>query len=243
MVLKDFLNKIDEWDQSKIVKYNGCGGKPVTIILKFISFFGRETLWISLIAFFLLIWYDPFLLTNLSATFLTGVLFIAVTKRFFNRTRPFERLGEDRVMVLERKPKSRSFPSWHSYNITAYGLLIGVFFLNSPMFTLLMVFLAILVSFSRIHLGVHYPTDVIIGSLLGIFGFLFSIYLLTPLLQLIITYFEQFALYEIEYQKINSMLNEYIWYCILCVLIFLIIFLSATYNIIKDHLKRRVSKP
>ena len=135
MDLKDFPNRIDKWDQRLIIKYNSLGGKPVTIILKAVSFFGRETLWIFLIAFFLLIWYDPFLLTNLSAVFLTGLLFIAVTKRIFNRSRPFERLGEDRVMVLERKPKSRSFPSWHSYNITAYGLLIGVFFLNSPMLT------------------------------------------------------------------------------------------------------------
>jgi membrane-associated phospholipid phosphatase len=117
MELKDFPNRIDKWDQRLIIKYNGLGGKPVTIILKSISFFGRETLWIFLIAFFLLIWYDPFLLTNLSAVFLTGVLFIAVTKRVFNRARPFERLGEDKIKVLERKPRSRSFPSWHSYNI------------------------------------------------------------------------------------------------------------------------------
>ncbi|MHA2181030.1 MAG: phosphatase PAP2 family protein [Promethearchaeota archaeon] len=241
MDLKDFPNRIDRWDQRLIIKYNGFGGKPVTIFLKAVSFFGRETIWIFLIAFFLLIWYDPFLLTNLSAVFLMGLLFIAVTKRVFNRPRPFERLGEGKIQILERKPKSRSFPSWHSYNIIAYGLLLGCFFTKSSMVTFLLLFLAVLVSISRIQLGVHYPTDVIIGSLIGILGFLVSIYYIAPLLQMIVIYFEQFALYEIDYQRINSMLNEHIWYLIITVLIFLIIFLSATYKIIKDHFKKRES--
>jgi len=238
MNLKNFADRIDNWDQRIILKYNGLGGKPVIVILKIVSFLGRETLWIFLIAFFLLIWYDPFLLTNISAIFLMGVLIIAVSKRLFNRARPFERLEEGKIIVLERKPKSRSFPSWHSYNIMAYGLLIGAFLLKSPVITFLMLILAILVSFSRIQLGVHYPADVIIGSLLGIFGFLLSIFFIAPLLQMIVTYIEQFIVYEIDYQTINSMLNEQIWYTFLCILIFLILFISATYKIIRDQFKR-----
>ena len=241
MEFKDFPNRVDEWDQKIIIKYNGFGGKPVTRILKIISFFGRETLWIFLIAFFLLIWYDPFLLTNISAIFLTGLLLIAVTKKIFNRQRPFEKFEEGKIIILERKPSSRSFPSWHSYNIMGYGLLLGVFFLKSPLITFLMLFLAAFVSFSRIQLGVHYPSDVIIGSLIGIVGFLLSIYLITPLLQIIITYIERLITYEIEYQRINSMLNEQVWYIILCITIFLMIFLSATYKRIKDYIKRRMS--
>jgi len=34
MNIKYFITKIDKWDQKVIVKYNGIGGKPVTLILK-----------------------------------------------------------------------------------------------------------------------------------------------------------------------------------------------------------------
>ncbi|MBA7660271.1 hypothetical protein ES703_68273 [subsurface metagenome] len=136
MELKDFSNRIDEWDQKIIIKYNGIGGKPVTYILKFLSFFGRETIWIFLIAFYLFIWYDPFLLANLVAIFLTGLLLILAIKQTVNRSRPFDKLEKDKLKVLEKKPRSKSFPSWHSYNIVAYGLLIGFFFLKSPLITI-----------------------------------------------------------------------------------------------------------
>mgnify|MGYP006964328615 CR=1 FL=1 len=55
MEFKGFSNKIDQWDQKIILKYNGFGGKPLTILLKIFSFFGRETVWLFLIVFYLII--------------------------------------------------------------------------------------------------------------------------------------------------------------------------------------------
>ena len=221
MEFKEFSNLVDQWDQKIILKYNGLGGKFTTFILKVFSFFGRETLWLCLMAFYLLIWYDPFLLSFFSATFLTGVMLILAIKQAVKRDRPFERHEMNKIIVFGRKPTSRSFPSWHSYNVVSNGLLIGLFFLNSPIITILFLIGAIIVSFSRIQLGVHYPTDVIFGGIFGGVGFLITLYLIGPLMFNLLSYLEQVSIYQIQYRQLNSMLVNSIGYLLLTYLYFL----------------------
>ena len=238
MLQKNILNIIDNWDVRLLLKYNGSGGKPVNYILKIISFLGRETLWLFLIFFYLLIWYDPFLLSYISATFLTGLILILIIKQSIKRTRPYERFEEGEITVLERKPSSRSFPSWHSYNIMSQGLLIGIFFLRSPILTIIMVILTIIVSYSRIQLGVHYPTDVIFGCIFGIIGFLIAISFIGPLIIEVIIRIEQVIVYEIQYRQFNSLIYQNIGYLIFCFIVFFIIFLLAINKTIKEYFKK-----
>ena len=112
------MKKIDEWDKRIIVKYNGIGGKNFTFFLKYVSFFGRETFWIFLIAFYLFLWYDPLSLSYIGTTFLCGVLFVLSIKNSVKRDRPFETL--EQIKVLERNPTSRSFPSGKSFRMSLY---------------------------------------------------------------------------------------------------------------------------
>ncbi|MFX0043494.1 MAG: phosphatase PAP2 family protein [Candidatus Hodarchaeota archaeon] len=237
MEKNEFISRVDKWDQKIILKYNGIGGKAFTYLLKPISFLGRETLWISLIAFYLFIWYDPLLFAHFSAIFLNGFIFIFSIKQIVKRSRPFDKFNENKLHVLERRPISKSFPSWHSYNIVSYGLLFG-FLLNSPLLILVMLCIAVIVSFSRIQIGVHYPTDVIFGYILGIIGFISAIYIVSPLLNMLITCFEQLFPQNIQYQQINTMLIKDIWYLFLCIFIFLGIFLLAISRVIKEYIKK-----
>ena len=236
MNIKYFTNKIDKWDQIVILRYNGFGGKTFTYFLKSVSFFGRETPWIFIITFFLFIWYDPFLVSYFSSTFLTGLILILIIKKVVNRSRPFER--NDKIVVIGNTPISKSFPSWHSYNVFSQTLLIGSFFCKSPALTIILLMFSVLISFSRIQLGVHYPSDVIFGTIFGGIGFLISILLIGPLIIEVFTYFETLMTFEIQYRQINSWVYKNVYYFFLCVMIFSTIFFLAFYKTIKKKIKR-----
>jgi len=231
MESKNIFNKLNNWDQKIILKYNGIGGKIFTNFLKIVSFLGRETLWIVLMVFYLFIWYAPFLFSNISAIFLLGVIIIAPLKKIFNRERPFETLKD--INILERKPTSRSFPSWHVYNVISQGLLFA-FLLNSIAIIIIVSIFAAIVSFSRIQLGVHYPSDVIFGFFIGIIGFLLAVIIVAPILLRIFFFFEQFYGGNIPYHLINPLLFENIGYLILVIVIVALVILVAIYKRIKE---------
>lgn len=103
---------------------------------------------------------------------LAGVLAIGITsavvnqgiKRLYPRARP-DRAGEQ--VPLERHvrmPGSTSFPSGHSASGFAFATAVGAF---APVLGAPLRFMAAAVAYSRVHTGVHYPGDAVIGSLLG----------------------------------------------------------------------------
>ena len=228
------ITKIDQWDKEIIVKYNGMGGKYFTFFLKRVSFLGRETPWLFLIAFYLFLWYNPFLLSYIGATFLCGVILILFIKNAVKRARPFEALED--INVLENHPTSRSFPSWHAYNVASQGVVLGVLF-NSYVIVLVFAVLIVLVAFSRVQLGVHYPSDVVTGCVVGILGGILTLLLVGPFTHSIINSLEQLALHEIEYNRLNSALSE-VWYFMICLAIFAVIIFSAEYKTLKKMLKK-----
>lgn len=72
------------------------------------------------------------------------------------------------------------WPSCHAANTFALATLLSIVF-RSKAFTGCIFFWAVLVSYSRIYLGVHYPGDIICGALIGSFLGYLSIVITTRL--------------------------------------------------------------
>lgn len=94
-----------------------------------------------------------------------------ILKELFERIRPCNALND--VITPVGCAGGFSFPSNHALNNFA----AAVFLLRLyPAYKWIFLIVAILISISRIYLGVHYPSDVLGGALIGVaFGYLFSI--------------------------------------------------------------------
>jgi 4-amino-4-deoxy-L-arabinose transferase-like glycosyltransferase/membrane-associated phospholipid phosphatase len=83
-------------------------------------------------------------------------------KRAIGRERPAVGLTDARLVM--GKPEGRSMPSAHAANWFAATMIAFFYYRRSSR---VMVPLAAAVAFSRVYVGAHYPTDVLVGAILG----------------------------------------------------------------------------
>jgi undecaprenyl-diphosphatase len=87
---------------------------------------------------------------------------VQLVKKLFPRKRPY--LQIETTKILPNPLKDHSFPSGHT---TAVFSVIVPFLLQTPSLAAVLIPLALSVGISRIYLGLHYPSDVIAGGILG----------------------------------------------------------------------------
>lgn len=134
---------------------------------RFFQFYTRlgdhGELWIFFILYFFFIKKDRDTGILAGVSFVLEVVLISlVLKPIFSRPRPF--LAETVELIIPI-PSGSSFPSGHSASSFAVA---AVFLFQSVKHRWLYMLLAGLMAFSRLYLFVHYPSDVLVGSLLGV---------------------------------------------------------------------------
>jgi undecaprenyl-diphosphatase len=85
-------------------------------------------------------------------------------KRLVRRPRPHRAVDSPFPGRHVPMPASASFPSGHTASAVAFAAAVGP---ALPVATVPLGLLAVAVGYSRVHTGVHYPGDVVVGALLG----------------------------------------------------------------------------
>lgn len=166
IIIRKLLNNLD----SQLFLY--INNLPHNFVADFIFLFIHNLTKDGLIYFILAVY---FLLTKRQAMmnmvtlatisgFTTYILNDLVLKNIFKRPRPFEVLSQ--INYVPPAPDSFSMPSGQS--AVAFALLT-IICLTVPNKKLQIGFglFTLFVSFDRIYLGHHYPSDVLIGALVG----------------------------------------------------------------------------
>ena len=158
--------RLMEWLQAHI----GAAGISV---LSYLSMFGEELILILILGF--LYWsYDKRMGKRVGLSVLVALVWNPMIKNIALRRRPyFDNEGIEILRVVEPdadiydiSAQGYSFPSGHSSNAASlYGSVAAC--AKKKWLTVLAIVLPLLVGFSRVVVGAHYPTDVLAGWALG----------------------------------------------------------------------------
>lgn len=101
---------------------------------------------------------------SMGIALILGLIICNLTlKPLVARTRPYI---EDTSLMLIIKPEADfSFPSGHT--VASIESAVAIYIKNKKWGTAALI-LAVIIAFSRLYLTVHYPSDVVIGALIGI---------------------------------------------------------------------------
>ncbi len=167
----DLIINLDKKLVLDIVQSSSDG--VITLVMKALTFMGNDGLvWImlSLILFILKkkrIGFEVLMALSFSYT-LTEIL-----KYMVERPRPFHVLSNIRLLI--EPPSGTSFPSGHTATSFAVAMIICIHMPKK--YGVLALITACFMGFSRVYFGVHYPSDVLMGSVLGIASGLFIDYI------------------------------------------------------------------
>lgn len=154
----------------------------VALFFKTISRLGDGPFWYVML---LSVWATQGLAYSLQILYLilagsVGTLIYKFLKHKTTRPRPYQ---VHQVIVLGERPLDHfSFPSGHTLHAVMVTIVLGYI---QPVLLILMLPFTILIALSRMVLGLHYPSDVIVGAIIGA-SVASAVILLAPSLNIIL---------------------------------------------------------
>lgn len=145
--------------------YSLSGKKVLDYFFYYITKIGDGWLYVVLLGLYLITYTKDALkiLPALITAYAIDTVIYFIVKKNVKRTRPFKKI--DGITSLVIPPDEFSFPSGH----TAAAALMAVMGINCfPQVKVIFIIFTVLIGFSRIYNGVHYPLDVFAGAGLGI---------------------------------------------------------------------------
>lgn len=161
---RDLLTNFDSSIYNYIIKYKS---NYLTSFFKFITFFASQYWFIFIVIIFYLFNKNKKLNITMTIYLIVLLLITLLLKNTIVRDRPFD------LMIV--KEYGYSFPSGHSvFSMAFYGLIAYIVYkskntrINRFILMFLNLIVILLIGISRIYLGVHYPSDVLAGFMIGI---------------------------------------------------------------------------
>ena len=178
------LETISHIDTEFFLFLNGINSPTWDIIFGWIT---SKTSWIPLYVLLLTMIAFKYKWKTILIGIFIGLLFVLADqisvqlfKNVFERLRPCHNPEIASIVhTLGRCGGQFGFVSSHASNSFALAIFTGLLLRNHYRFIFpLIVFWAVLVSYSRIYVGVHYPADVLGGAILGTIVAIFVYYLM-----------------------------------------------------------------
>jgi len=149
--------------------------QPASILCRVVSRLGDGLLWYSLILLLPVAAGRAGLICALQMLFTGGValFFYFLLKRRIGRPRPYETCPN--IKLYGKALDRFSFPSGHTLHSTGFALVLTW---NFPSAAVFLIPFTLVLGWSRVVLGLHYPSDVAAGAALGMLTGVGAVWLL-----------------------------------------------------------------